>query len=259
MATVSGIVGWLAGVEQIPKTVLDAATTLRVIARNGVGTDSIDLDAASLAGISVTRAAGANATGVAELAVTLSMMCIRQVPWSTASVRSGGWQRWPAKEMSEITVGIVGLGAIGRKVATAFESLGAAVVGYDPFSSVDGVESVGLDELVSSADVITLHAPPPDDGSALIDRAQLSLMRQGAVLVNTARASLVNDAEVLLALDNGRLGAYAVDAFEAEPPQLTALLLHERVVATPHMGAFTSASVSRATTMAVESLLRELT
>jgi D-3-phosphoglycerate dehydrogenase len=259
LAAVPGIVGWLAGVEQIPKVVLEAATKLRVIARNGVGTDAIDMEAASRAGISVTKAAGANATGVAELAVTLAMMCLRQVPWSAASVRSGGWQRWAAKEVSEITVGIVGLGAIGRKVAAAFEALGAAVVGYDPFSSVDGIGSVELDELVATADVITLHAPPPEDGSALIDSAQLSRMREGAILVNTARASLVDDEEVLLALESGRLGAYAVDAFEAEPPELTALLLHERVVATPHIGAFTSASVSRSTTMAVESLLKELT
>ena len=258
LALVPGCVGWLAGVERIPKTVLMAATDLRIIARNGVGTDTIDMDAAARAGVTVTTAAGANAQGVAELAVTLALACLRQVPWSTASVKSGGWDRWVAREISEITVGVVGLGAIGRKVATAFAALGAAVVGCDPYSSVEGIRSVDLDELVAVADVVTLHAPPPDDGSALIGATLLARFTRGAILVNTARARLVDDDAVLAALDDGGLSAYAVDAFEEEPPELTALLLHNRVIATPHIGAYTNASVRRATAMAVESLMKAL-
>ncbi|CAN5613964.1 phosphoglycerate dehydrogenase [soil metagenome] len=255
---VPGCVGWLAGVENIPASVIAAATELRVIARNGVGTDSIDMSAASLAGVAVTTAAGANAQGVAELAVTLALSCLRQVPWSAASVRAGGWERFPARELSEVTVGVVGLGAIGHRVATAFGALGAHVVGFDPFSSAEGIRRMELDELLALADVVTLHAPPPEDGSALIDSAQLALMREGAVLVNTARASLVDDDAVLAALESGRLSAYAVDAFATEPPELTPLLRHDRVIATPHIGAFTGASVRRATTMAVESLMENL-
>ena len=258
LALVPGCVGWLAGVERIPETVLMAATDLRIIARNGVGTDAIDMDAAARAGVTVTTAAGANAQGVAELAVTLALACLRQVPWSTASVKSGGWDRWVAREISEITVGVVGLGAIGRKVATAFAALGATVVGCDPYSSVEGIRSVDLDELVAVADVVTLHAPPPDDGSALIGATRLARFTRGAILVNTARARLVDDDAVLAALDDGGLSAYAVDAFEEEPPELTALLLHNRVIATPHIGAYTNASVRRATAMAVESLAKAL-
>jgi D-3-phosphoglycerate dehydrogenase len=245
-------------VEQIPATVIDAADQLKVIARNGVGTDTIDMDAATRAGVVVTTAAGANAQGVAELAVTLGLSCLRQVPWSAASVRAGRWERYSARELSEVTVGVVGLGAIGRRVAAAYAALGAGVIGFDPFSSVEGIRSMQLDELIAKADVITLHAPPPEDGSALIEAVRLALVRPGAVLINTARAALVDDAAVLAALNDGHLSAYAVDAFATEPPELTPLLLHDRVIATPHLGAYTGASVRRATTMAVESLLEKL-
>ena len=255
---VPGCVGWLAGVERIPANVLEAATSLRIIARNGVGTDTIDMDAAATVGIAVTTAPGANAQGVAELALTLALACLRGVPWSSASVRAGGWDRWVAREVGEITVGVVGLGAIGRKVGAAFAGLGATVIGFDPYSSAEGIRSVSLDELVAEADVVTLHAPPPEDGSALIDAARLAGFRSGAILVNTARASLVDDAAVLAALESGHVGAYAVDAFATEPPELTPLLLHDRVIATPHLGAFTHASVRRATMMAVHSLLENL-
>jgi D-3-phosphoglycerate dehydrogenase len=255
---VPGCIGWLAGVEQIPATVIDAADQLKVIARNGVGTDTIDMDAATRAGVVVTTAAGANAQGVAELAVTLGLSCLRQVPWSAASVRAGRWERYSARELSEVTVGVVGLGAIGRRVAAAYAALGAGVIGFDPFSSVEGIRSMQLDELIAKADVITLHAPPPEDGSALIEAVRLALVRPGAVLINTARAALVDDAAVLAALNDGHLSAYAVDAFATEPPELTPLLLHDRVIATPHLGAYTGASVRRATTMAVESLLEKL-
>lgn len=258
VALASDCDGWLAGVEQISAAVLDRATRLRVIARNGVGTDSIDIDAARRNGIAVTTAAGANAQGVAELAVTLALACVRHLPWSAASVRGGGWDRWVGRELGDLTVGVVGLGAIGRRAGAAFAALGADVLGFDPYSSADGIRSVDLDELMESADIVTLHAPPPADGTALVDASRLARVPAGAVLVNTARASLVDDAAVLAALNDGRLSAYAVDAFPTEPPELTPLLLHDRVIATPHIGAYTDASVRRATTMAVRSLLEEL-
>ncbi len=252
---VPGCSGWLAGVEPISRSVLNAASDLRIIARNGVGTDSIDLSAASAASVTVTTAAGANAQGVAELAVTLALACLRHVPWSASSVRAGGWARTAAREVSEVTIGVVGLGAIGRRVAVAFIGLGAHVVGFDPYVSVEGIRSIDLDELVAISDVVTLHAPPPTDGSALIDADRLARFRPETVLINTARASLVDDAAALTALNSGVLSAYAVDAFASEPPELTPLLLHEHVIATPHLGAYTSASVKRATEMAVASLL----
>lgn len=257
---VAGCVGWLAGVERIGANVLSAATGLRVISRNGTGTDAIDMAAAASAGIRVVRAEGANAQGVAELALTLALAGLRHVPWSAAALRAGGWDRHRGRELDECRVGVVGLGAIGRRVARLFTALGADVVASDPVvtAGTGPVPVVELDALLARCDVVTLHAPPPADGRPLLDAARLARLRGGTVLVNTARAALVDDDALLAALDAGRVAAYAVDAFDTEPPELTALLRHERVVATPHVGGFTGASVRRATAQAVDNLLSAL-
>jgi D-3-phosphoglycerate dehydrogenase len=255
---VLGCVGWLAGVERIGARVLEAAKDLRVISRNGAGTDAIDLEAAERAGIRVERAAGANAQGVAELTLALALSALRHVPWSAAALRTGGWRRRQGRELPECIVGVVGLGAIGRRVAELFDSLGSQVVAYDPFAPAEQVAPirlVDLDELLTSSDIISLHAPPPADGRPLLDAARVTGIARGAVLVNTARSTLVDDDAVLAALEDGTLSAYAVDAFDSEPPELTPLLQHERVLATPHIGGYTAASVRRATALAVDNLL----
>jgi D-3-phosphoglycerate dehydrogenase len=258
---VPGCVGWLAGVERIGARVLEAAKDLRVISRNGVGTDAIDLEAAERAGVRVERAAGANAQGVAELALALALSALRQVPWSAAAVRAGGWRRWQGRELQDCVVGVVGLGAIGRRVAGLFGCLGSRVVAHDPFAPAEQVAPirlVDLHELLASSDIVSLHAPPPADGRPLLDAACMAVVARGAVLVNTARSALVDDDAVLAALDNGTLSAYAIDAFDSEPPELTPLLQHEHVLATPHIGGYTTGSVRRATTLAVENLLAVL-
>ncbi|GAA4668600.1 NAD(P)-dependent oxidoreductase [Amycolatopsis dongchuanensis] len=253
---VPGCGGWLAGVERITDRVLAAAPELQVISRNGAGTDAIDLDAARARGVRVERAAGANAQGVAELTLALTLCALRDVPWSAASVRSGGWSRAQGRELADVTVGVVGLGEIGRRVASAFRALGARVLGYDPFVSTS--DAVSLDELFGRSDVVTLHCPPPSDGKPLVTADLLDLAPRGAVLVNTARSVLVDDDAVHAALEGERLSAYAVDAFDTEPPELTPLLRHERVLATPHIGGYTDASIRRATAAAVANLLAVL-
>jgi D-3-phosphoglycerate dehydrogenase len=136
--------------------------------------------------------------------------------------------------------------------------LGSRVVGYDPYVPDADVRMMQLDDLLGASDVISLHCPPSPDGRPLLDAEQLGRVAPGAVLVNTARSALVDDDAVLAALDSGALSAYAVDAFDEEPPKLTALLRHPRVIATPHLGGYTEASVRRATAQAVENLLRVL-
>ena len=253
-----GCEGWIAGVEQVSAATLASAPALRVISRNGTGVDSIDLAAAGRQGVAVLAARGANAQGVAELALTLTLSALRQVPWSAADLREGRWSRQPARELAELTVGVVGLGAIGARVAQAFTALGATVVGHDPVAPVGEVTRLDLPALVDVSDVVTLHAPPTPGAGPLVDAALLGRARRGAVLVNTARASLVDDDAVLAALESGVLSAYAVDAFATEPPEPSPLLRHPRTIATPHLGAFTTASVSRATSAAVTNLLAAL-
>jgi phosphoglycerate dehydrogenase-like enzyme len=257
---VPGIAGWLAGVERISARVIDAATELRVISRNGTGTDSIDVAAAERAGVRVERAAGANAQGVAELTLALTLAALRGVPAAATALREGRWERTLGVEVADCTVGVVGLGAVGRRVATAFSQLGARVLGHDPFvaQAGEGVELADLDRLVASSDVVTLHCPPPTDGRPVMGTGRVAAMRPGAVLVNTARSALVDDAAVLAALRTGALAAYAVDAFDTEPPAASDLLAHPHVLATPHLGGYTGASVRRATEQAVANLQRVL-
>lgn len=257
---VPDIVGWLAGVEPIGAPVFDAATKLRVIARNGTGSESIDAVAAHAHGVAVLTAPGANAQGVAELALTLGLTALRDVVRSDRAMRAGGWQRSAARELGDVRVGVLGYGAIGRKVATLFSAVGAPVSFHDPFAQGDfshpRIDS--LAELAESADVLSLHTPPQPEGPT-VTRELLATMPVGAILVNTARSALVDPDAVADALDSGRLAAYAVDAFDQEPPVRDRLLLHERTIMTPHLGGFTDASVRRATEAAVQNLLGALT
>ena len=255
---VPGCVAWLAGVERISDRVLRAATDLRVISRNGTGTDSIDMAAAERAGVSVERAAGANAQGVAELTLALTLCALRHVSWTSAALREGRWERSQGSELAGCTVGVVGLGAVGLRVAEVFATLGSDVVAHDPFVSDASLRLVSLDELLAMSQVVSLHCPASPDGHALIDASRLAVMTRATVLINTARSSLVDDDAVLAALQDGSLAAYAVDAFDSEPPEVTALLRHPHVIATPHLGGYTTASVRRATTQAVDNLLAVL-
>jgi D-3-phosphoglycerate dehydrogenase len=252
-------VGWLAGVERIGRPVLEEARSLRVISRNGVGVDNIDLEAAEQHGVKVLRTPGANADAVAELTVGLMLSALRHIPASDRAIRAGSWQRHAGRELGSSTVGLVGLGVIGRTVARIVRGFGAVVVACDPMasSSAEG-RLVDLDELLRISDVVTLHLPAQPDRSPLIGDRQLAAMRPGAVLVNTARASLVDQRAVLHALDDGRLGAYAVDVFDREPPAPSWLYRHENVIATPHIGGFTHDGVRRATQAAVTNLLEAL-
>jgi len=254
-------VGYLAGVEPVPGEILRRCPGLRVISRNGTGVDAIDLDVAAEMGIAVERTAGANARGVAELAIALMFAVVRHVPWSSAAVKSGQWKRRSGIEVRDRVLGVVGCGQIGRKVVEMGLGLGMIVRGHDQFEDPgfrpDGDFAwASLDDLLAQADVVSLNCPPGP--RPLIDSSALARMRPGSYLLNTARAALVDDAAVLAALEDGRLAGFATDVYAAEPPPLTELLAHDKVVATPHAGGLTEESVERATRGAVENLLKVL-
>jgi D-3-phosphoglycerate dehydrogenase len=254
-------VGWLAGIEPISARVLQNASNLRVVSRNGAGVDNIDLDAADRCGIHVARTPGANARGVAELTLGLILAALRHIPHSDRVLRGGGWQRVLGRELAACTVGLVGLGRIGRTVADMLVALGADVLGHDPALAADavsGVQRVDLDDLLRASDVVSLHLPARPRSAPLVRSRELNQMPTGAVLVNTSRASLVDETAVLAALSSGRLGSYAVDAFETEPPTPSPLHQQEGVILTPHLGGYTTESVRRATCEAVSNLLEAL-
>lgn len=261
LALVPGCAGWLAGVEPIGRRVLEAADALRIISRNGAGVDNVDAEAARERGIAVARTPGANARGVAELAIALVLSGLRHVPAMSRAIADGRWERTLGGEALGRTLGVIGTGAIGREVLSLGAALGMRTVASDPYAPDDlvaaGVPFLSVDELLERADVVTLHCPPPE-GRALIGAGELARAKDGLVLVNTARAALVDEAAVLAALDDGRLGAFATDVFAVEPPAPTPLLAHPRTIATPHVGGYTRESVARAGGGAVDNLLAVL-
>jgi D-3-phosphoglycerate dehydrogenase / 2-oxoglutarate reductase len=257
-----GCIGWLAGVEKISDQVLARAPDLRAISRNGTGVDSIDLAACERRGISVLRADGANARGVAELTLALMLSLLRSIPWSDAKMKAGGWERRQGAELEGRTLGVIGTGRIGKLVTRFALALDMKVVGYDAYPdsayAPSGFSYVKLEDLLSQADIVTLHCPHSPGEKPLIDRRTLALMKKDARLINTARAGLVEDAAVLEALAAGKLAGYAVDAYDKEPPDASPLLAHGRVISTAHIGAYTAESVSKATRAAVDNLLAAL-
>lgn len=256
-----GCVGYLAGVEPISAEVLALCADLRVISRNGVGVDNIDLAAADALGITVARAVGANARGVAELAIGLMLAGLRYVPWSDSHLKAGAWARQEGIEVRDRMLGVVGCGQIGKQVVEMGLGLGMRVRAYDlypdwSFCPPGDFAFCDLDTIWRSSDIISLHVPPA--GRPLVDAAVLAVMRRGSYLVNTARAALIDETAVLQAIESGVLRGYATDVYEQEPPVLTPLLRHERVICTPHAGGFTVESVERATEVAVANLLQVL-
>lgn len=258
-ALLPGIDAWLCGVETVSERALGAADRLRVIARNGAGSDAIDLAAAERRGIAVVTAPGTNANGVAELTIGHILSALRGLPEATASMAAGRWERTLGRELADRVVGVVGYGAIGRRVARMAAAFGCRVLVHDPFVTEVGedVTLVDFEGLISQADVITLHLPVTT-ADALIGVDQIARMRRGTLLINTARDGLIDHDAVLSGLRSGALGAYVADAFASEPPERDDLLRHPRVALTPHIGGYTDASIERATAAAVRNILNAL-
>lgn len=258
-----GCVGWLAGVEPVSPRVLEAAPGLRAISRNGSGWDNLPLDTARRLGIQVLRAGGANARGVAELAVGLMLASLRHVPEQHSALKAGGWQRRPGIEIENRTLGLIGCGAVGRLVARFALALDARVRVFDPYPDPGFMPAgdfawVPLGQVLAEAEMLSLHCPMPADGGAVLDEAAIGRLRAGCHVVNTARAALVDEAAMLSALESHHVHVYATDVFAMEPPELSPLLAHPRVIATPHIGGLTTESVRRATIAAVENLRQAL-
>jgi phosphoglycerate dehydrogenase-like enzyme/L-ascorbate metabolism protein UlaG (beta-lactamase superfamily) len=257
-----GCVGWIAGVEAIDAAVIGGAKSIKVISRFGSGTSNIDIPATKKAGIVVCAAMGANAQSVAELALALTLDCLRGVTTSAVVVTSGGWNRSLGQEIGGVTIAVVGYGAIGKRYAYFLASLGARIVVIDPFLGANHgfplgiVAGTSLAAVIAECDVVSLHCPPGD--TPLIDKSILEQARPGLILINTARSELVDDDAVLEALESDKIKNYAVDAFDTEPPQVSALLKHPRVIATPHIGAYTAQAIQTTLEVTVDNLVSAL-
>jgi D-3-phosphoglycerate dehydrogenase len=231
---------------KVTKQVLSTPGRLRVIGRAGTGVDNIDLDAAKQAGVVVMNTPGGNSVAAAELTLAHLLALARNVTQANAELRQGRWERkkYIGTELAGKTLGVVGLGRIGREVARRALGFGMAVVGYDPYVSGEvaadsGIRPVTLDRLIEQSDAVTLHLPLSEKTRHLIGADELARMKSGAMLVNCARGGLIDEAALLDALESGYLGGAALDVFESEPPADLRLVQHPRVVSTPHLGAST--------------------
>jgi phosphoglycerate dehydrogenase-like enzyme len=258
-ALVKGAVGAIVSTDPFDAGVLANSPTLRVIARVGVGLDSIDLDAATAHGVAVTVTPGVNERTVADHTIALMLAALRRVCEQDAAVRRGAWNRTgehAAWLLSGGTVGLVGFGHIGRIVAERLRGFGVRILVNDPIEPRDGdVEAVSLDVLLRSSDVVSLHVPLLPTTRGLIGGRELALMRRDAILVNTARGAVVDEEALVAALQGGRLRAAALDVFANEPPTGSRLLTLPNVVLSPHIAGLSTTSVRDMTRRATASVI----
>jgi D-3-phosphoglycerate dehydrogenase len=232
---------------KVTADVLEVAERLKIVGRAGIGVDNIDVKAASRRGVIVENTPSGNAVTTAEHALCLLLAMARHVPQATASMKGGKWEkkRFSGIELLDKTLGVVGLGNIGRIVADRARGLKMKVVAYDPFIGQEAAKSVGaelvsLDDLLARADFITLHAPVLPETRGMLDAKAFAKMKKGVLLVNAARGELVDEKALLEALNSGRVAHAALDVFVKEPPEAgDPLVGHPAVICTPHLGAST--------------------
>ena len=243
-----------------------AAPKLSVVARAGVGVDNVDVPAATARGVLVLNAPTANVVSAVEHTFALLFALLRRIPEASISMAQGKWEKakFLGSELAGKTLGIVGLGQVGSRVAARARAFEAKVVGHDPYLPAGRAKEMGvplltLPELLGSSDIVTLHATVIDKGRPLIGRDELALMKKGAILVNVARGALVDGAALVETLQAGRLAGAVLDVFEPEPPPADEPLLKlPNVVATPHLGASTVEAQERVAAQTIEGLLAAL-
>jgi len=219
-----------------------AAGSVKFIIRAGVGLDNIDVEYAREKGIEVINTPEASTNGVAELAVGHMLALLRHIPQATSSMKKGEWPKKKLKgnELGSCTVGIIGLGRIGRRTAELVQGFGSEVIGYDPYiKEVQGmnIKMVELEELLSSSDIVSLHLPHTDETHHLIGKEELGKMKESAYLVNCARGGVVDEDALYEALKNNNIKGAALDVFEEEPPKDLKLMELDNFICTPHLGA----------------------
>jgi D-3-phosphoglycerate dehydrogenase / 2-oxoglutarate reductase len=257
-------VSWIAGTGPVTAAHLYAAPHLRIVARYGVGVDAVDLAAAAALGIVVTNSPGANTAAVADHALALMLGALRDLAVGDRRVRAGEWRVERTRQLGNLVVGIVGVGRIGRAVAARLSGFGSQISGYDPGVLPGelrrlGIEPVSLPKLVRESDIITLHRP---GDRRLVDATFLQQVKPGCILINTARATLVDESAVASALQSGALRRYAADTVGSESAVTSSPLLTEsladRTLFTPHAAAQTVEAVDRMGRGAVDAVLAVL-
>jgi D-3-phosphoglycerate dehydrogenase len=241
------------GQTRVTAAVMDAASHLKVIGRAGVGVDNIDLEAAKKHKVTVVNAPTSTTIAVAELAFSLLLAVAREIPRADVAMKQGQWLKKELEgvELNGKTLGIIGFGRIGMEVGRRAAAFGMNVIIYDPNVSEHelehgNAEPVSLQDLFAWSDFISLHLPLKVQTRDLLGPMAFSEMKDGVRIISTARGGIIDEAALLNALNSGKVAGAALDVFEKEPPGLTELVSHPRVIATPHIGAQTAEAQSRA-------------
>ena len=264
LSRLDGVDGYIAGLDYITADVVkQMPSSLKVISRYGAGVDRVDITACKERGIIVTNTPGANATAVCEMAFGLMLCAARNIPALHKAVEAGEWPRANGMELSGKTLGIVGLGAIGKRLALRAKAFEMDVIAFDPyfdeaFGKQQGVTRVELDDLFKAADVVSLHVPLSDATRHMASAERIKSMRQGGILINTARGGLIDEDAAADAVKSGHLRGLGLDAFEQEPLVDSPLKGLPGVVFTPHAAGHTAQAISRMGMMAVDNAIQVL-
>ncbi|MCB1271623.1 MAG: phosphoglycerate dehydrogenase [Microthrixaceae bacterium] len=238
---------------KVTREVLEAATDLVVVGRAGIGLDNVDTEVATERGVMVVNAPQSNTLSAAEHTMALLLSQARNVPQAHEALKAGRWERskWTGVELSDKTLGIIGLGRIGKLVAQRAMAFGMNLVAYDPFVGHDrarqlNVELLGLEELMARSDFVTLHLAKTPETIGLIDAEMLARAKPTMRIVNVARGGIVNEADLAAAVANGTIAGAAIDVFENEPTTESPLFEQDSIVVTPHLGASTEEAQDKA-------------
>ena len=252
---------------KIPSALIDASPNLKAIGRAGVGVDNVDVDAATKKGVMVINTPDGNTISTAEHTCAMIMSLARRVPHAAASMRAGEWDRksFSGAELYGKTLGIIGVGKIGKGVAERLQSFGMKVIGFDPLLSAEhakkiGIRSVSFEDLMREADIVSVHAPLIDSTRGLINKESIALCKDGVRIINCARGGIVRELDLLEALQEGKVAGAALDVFENEPPDesRTLLVQHPNVVTTPHIAASTSEAQERVARQVADQVINAL-
>jgi D-3-phosphoglycerate dehydrogenase len=246
---------------KVTEKVLGRASALKVVGRAGIGLDNVDVEAATRRGIIVVNAPQSNVVSAAEHTMGLLLAQARNIPQAHAALVAGHWDRtkFQGVELLGKTLGVIGLGRVGAMVAQRALAFGMRIIAYDPYVSKDRARTLGieltpnLEALLAQADFVTIHLPRTTETEGLIGERELSLMKEGARIVNTARGGIIDEGALVAALRDGRVAGAAIDVFASEPAPPAHPLLHfEQVVVTPHLGAATQEAQDKAGTAIAE-------
>jgi D-3-phosphoglycerate dehydrogenase len=249
----------ITALERLDERVFAAVPELKVIGKFGVGLDMVDLEAMARHGVKLGWTGGINKRSVSELVIAFAVVLLRHLPEAMREVANGTWRQHIGRQLSDRTVGIIGCGHIGKDLAILLCAFGCRVLAHDirdfpKFYATYRVTPVGLEELLRAADVVTLHLPLDDTTKGILSAERLALMRQDAILINTARGGLVDERALKTMLKEGRLAGAAFDVFVTEPPEDAELLRLPNFLATPHIGGSAEEAVLAMGRAAIEGL-----